>query len=1812
MNNLVSLNCTSPHSAKWEVTVAGASLITISLLAWGILLTLYLSGVFPPNISASCLLAPEVAGAFVGAVVLGVAFYLNEPLEKEISLTELIQGHSGEGIGSKISAHWLKDAATRIFPDPLRSFLELIVNGLDASLPPEKGVGKFGMGFLSILTFLDHAETEGCTLELETTYQKEGTFFSYSMDIHRLNESYGVKLKQLPPKEGAGTTMTLKPKRGEFSEETIGALLHYCNALQFYEHGKIEVLLDGNQTLTIGEGEETLAWVVLQKNQLSVQDHGCGISLDVAYNQLFVPSASTKVAYTLAEECPTFCEFKPLLNKQDNKGHFLIAISGVIVIDLPVEGEIKEDLLIRMPPGARLTLGRNALEFNETHPESLLYLKRVIREMVDQALIPTEEGAKKLLALYNGLKTWEAHTPSVKKLKLSNYLENRVQKGLKQNPSLIPYPYENEGILKPILPRVDGAHFIPLPSILANENFALFENFLAEHARISSQSELEFMGLEMELIQGKKVLFIEDDLLPKVAGRSVAKVSSLGMRSLIFAPRSLLMKEGVTKKSLNFALCSRFADYGKRITPYRPSRGRAVNPVITKLRSPRRFFFLTGKDSDPEFYSSISLREAIKENLFGNVKDEIFEALAPKIDQNQFPIVHFRNYDRLLPCLGNIILFSEADFLGLMILYEDSQFWLIEDAETLSSHKPKNFAAAKEMGLFKPIAPSMAMRLAFECLFANYGVSQAGGEIFTVDQTIWPPQEEITENYLLNALRCISNTILCWNERDQPHAFATTQFKGFQEDTWIALESFLDYIGGERVAEHILPLLLLHERVLENERLADPLKEKFAGVVEKILAGYHRFLTFKPGDLQGHYGQPQSADFRHPEDQDEFCCTLAEAVDLLNSLAEKPALFEKMLDLINEEMLSQLDTERRNEHFKRDHVVRIRDILFSNGFALLGKAKGKGINMAYIETILENVRTPLELNLMSILLLTREGKKALRSKIGQDKEKFSLILKEIIRVYLQEKMDAPAVQYHYDYQFFHKSINVAAATDLRSVFEPIFVYLRNLEAGAFDVERISTSRKVFERLKTSTNFTTLQIIQATQHEKDFEMALQQNDLPTLIELFSEQSSDSSLQMVTQAVEHGSERDCLEASLTEALQNSLDAIRGFLKKNPETEKKRSKIVFDVKLIQEGDATAPRLVATIRDFIGMESLKTLLCDFPIPNYSEKKEDDESVGEMGNGSFQMYRDAEAVFVKTRTLENPSRIYLLKVVPIRKNNEVVDLEHTCIDITDLEPEFQGTELKIVFQNKDAAPRIAVEMAGVALLGFIRQTLGCASPPMPAGTKLRLELNHREGAIPFSEIDKSPPFQIAATPFSALKMKNSSAQGYVLTNGYPFKSLSTFLIEEKLLPESVAREFARGWCLNLPKGTYSPVQSRTRVQLSAEVREELKFFLAEWVYFATFDSPQLYGDYYPHLKSSASNFSQVFPGEKSFAMTNEKLIEAVTKKGSFAELAKFITYYQPSFLSKSFLKHIEAGYKTLIPELLEHKKELERSLEKEVSAENKKERYALLQTVFENSCLDSFDDWKSKLVPITPLEKQFFQTIVIPWFEVKTFSFSKNVPKLESLEEKNPHLMSKEEVESKKGAAAMCHAFLQNELEPNKLVETATYILRSYCELYAKFHGLKTPDIATTFFYDADEMAIAAYSAKQNTIHINLARISFTSILEAARRVIKRKPLKDNPLFSISLTKSGTLNHELEHARRAESCEKDNFHAFDYDLEGRYLDFESCASSMAHNALQCGLMERWAEKLDLLTLPSKEQLGSLRKLESEQPTQFNNIILTK
>src|SRR5262249_7630034 len=157
-------------------------------------------------------------------------------------------------------------------------------------------------------------------------------------------------------------------------------------------------------------------------------------------------------------------------------------------------------------------------------------------------------------------------------------------------------------------------------------------------------------------------------------------------------------------------------------------------------------------------------------------------------------------------------------------------------------------------------------------------------------------------------------------------------------------------------------------------------------------------------------------------------------------------------------------------------------------------------------------------------------------------------------------------------------------------------------------------------------------------------------------------------------------------------------------------------------------AEHLVLGVRDFVGMDTLATLLRDFILPDFTRKDGGGETSGMLGNGSFKIYQDAERVHLTTRLLSDPARAFVLEAVPIRDatTGRVIDLDLRVADVSkqvaDRRPGFFGTQLDICFR---ARPALDVLMDGMATRYFVKDAMGSAVATLADDTIIPIRLEH-------------------------------------------------------------------------------------------------------------------------------------------------------------------------------------------------------------------------------------------------------------------------------------------------------------------------------------------------------------------------------------------------------------------------------------------------------------------------------------------------------
>lgn len=491
-------------------------------------------------------------------------------------------------IRDEVARRWIRNAAARVFNKPLRSFLEIVLNACDA-VNQGKVVGKFGMGFLSILQLLSNERTKGVKITIQTAplpdeYTPQP--FAYQMTIGLakpwaeidFSRDFDVQIgfEKLPEHAGLlgliganghGTYIAIEPNEGEFTQTEIDELSAYMHYLDFYEPVRTHVVISDARGETGqqigGVAAEPHIEVTLEPKRLSVFDRGRGISLYVALYKLFIPSSSTKKIGELKNDRQKMRAQEPVRNVTfeqfkgkmagDTLSHFIITVNGVVVIDVDLPERLRAteicDLVLRMPAAAQLTLARDELMigYDAESPDGLcpeeVYVQRVIRATIDEC-IRTQKDTDLLQALFEGLKEWEDRSSNAYiKGRLSGYLRTYLNDQLAAG-RVVAAPKE-------FMERLIKSKNINLACVpvglspeLANYDYSALEKHIVQWyegtipaaAAVSTMTQIKQDAINDDLIKGMRVIFV-----PAV-NELVAQdeVTQCGLKDILFVSERML------------------------------------------------------------------------------------------------------------------------------------------------------------------------------------------------------------------------------------------------------------------------------------------------------------------------------------------------------------------------------------------------------------------------------------------------------------------------------------------------------------------------------------------------------------------------------------------------------------------------------------------------------------------------------------------------------------------------------------------------------------------------------------------------------------------------------------------------------------------------------------------------------------------------------------------------------------------------------------------------------------------------------------------------------------------------------------------------------------------------------------------------------------------------------------------------------------------------------------------------------------------------------------------------------------------------
>ena len=308
--------------------------------------------------------------------------------------------------------------------------------------------------------------------------------------------------------------------------------------------------------------------------------------------------------------------------------------------------------------------------------------------------------------------------------------------------------------------------------------------------------------------------------------------------------------------------------------------------------------------------------------------------------------------------------------------------------------------------------------------------------------------------------------------------------------------------------------------------------------------------------------------------------------------------------------------------------------------------------------------------------------------------------------------------------------------------------------------------------------------------------IREGDLLTYLKNVDSKTSQP-LQIIEIAINEGTTKPFIEAVLTELTQNSIDAIREIGTGAPKIE---------VFLNKSQDNKT--LYLTIKDYVGMSENGFL--HIGIPFLSTKTPSELVTGEMGSGFFNAYRESKYVFIESHRDGIVRYSYDL---PIKdRNDRVVDITKKIV-IAPSKSKTNETKIVIAMDTPDIASqtdlisRVVYMIHNVISLSIIQFPILYNGRPISKNKVSCGSVGHFE--ILYCEEAK---------------------ESYMLTKGIPFASLTPYMKEilmdqtaEVLMDQTAEVLMGSKILINVTHGGYTPVQTRTRINIPDSERENMK-----------------------------------------------------------------------------------------------------------------------------------------------------------------------------------------------------------------------------------------------------------------------------------------------------------------------------------------------------------------------------------------------------
>lgn len=408
-------------------------------------------------------------------------------------------------ISERVSLSLIRVAATRIFANPAQAILELPVNSIDsyrslAHSGQDIGkIGKFGMGFFSILYWILHHKR---SLVILSTYREEnGDYCRWQGTITSENEEFFLTLDSVKKMKKAqtGTKISLSSGSTQFSP---------YETMEFYKQLlKLREIRDVAVFLVSGVGKDAIMItpdaavdspsvnISMTRKSIVVSDHAAGIPLFVLFSSLLVPSVSTKTIAGSISTSSYLDHTRLMLNETsgslftkiiaarknakivdypDYSHRFTITVGDVVVVQLEkieYKAAVTQQYYLSLPLGAVLPVSRDDVILSGK-------TKTIFKENLIILAYEAIEATGDLTTFFDLVRSYVEYSGQ----REANMLYDEVYTQIASDPNYVFIPF-NSSIRESLTRLIKDKKVVTLPGSSAGKADTILATLLKGHYR---------------------------------------------------------------------------------------------------------------------------------------------------------------------------------------------------------------------------------------------------------------------------------------------------------------------------------------------------------------------------------------------------------------------------------------------------------------------------------------------------------------------------------------------------------------------------------------------------------------------------------------------------------------------------------------------------------------------------------------------------------------------------------------------------------------------------------------------------------------------------------------------------------------------------------------------------------------------------------------------------------------------------------------------------------------------------------------------------------------------------------------------------------------------------------------------------------------------------------------------------------------------------------------------------------------------------------------------------------------------------------